>query len=49
MFGWEHGTDPTTNEERGSLPNINELAEHGIHLRREDAARLGKTVLQFSV
>ncbi|KAH7700503.1 junctophilin [Aphelenchoides avenae] len=26
--------------DRGSLPNLDELEEHGVHLRREDAARL---------
>lgn len=38
MFGWEQ---PGAAEgDRGSLPNLDELATHGIHLRREDAARL---------
>lgn len=39
LFGWEQGAG--AEGERGSLPDLNELAEHGISLRREDAARLG--------
>lgn len=41
LFGWEHGVALDANGDRGSLPDLNELAEHGIKLRREDAARLG--------
>lgn len=42
MFGWEHGAALGADGDRGSLPDLNELAEHGISLKREDAARLGK-------
>jgi hypothetical protein len=41
LFGWEHAAE-AANDDRGSLPNIAELSAQGIHLRREDAARLGK-------
>lgn len=43
LFGWEQGTALGADGDRGSLPDLNELAEHGISLRREDAARLGKS------